>query len=122
LKQHLRTLQRFANLVNRLARRVAEELRCLMDMDHSSGSKQSAAGGIGGDRIISQNNAPERPWLSVEWTISFHRHDASAITKWTATVARRPGAFRQPLRLQSGFLPVFASARLIPPFLVAPWM
>src|SRR5579864_8557659 len=37
LKRHVRTLQRFANLVNQLGRRIAEELRCLMDMDQAIG-------------------------------------------------------------------------------------
>jgi hypothetical protein len=70
-------LQRFANLLNQLGRRVAEELRRLMDMDHAIGfeTHQSGAGSIGGDRIISQNDTPKPPRSSVERTIAFHRHD-----------------------------------------------
>ena len=67
LKRQVRRSQHFANLVNELGGRIAEELRGLMYVNDASRfeTHQPSAGGISGDRIIRQNNASKRLWCAV---------------------------------------------------------
>jgi hypothetical protein len=77
LKWNPRAPECLTGLINEGYGGIAKETRCLMDMRDAIGFKTHypGAGCICGNCIVCENEGPQWPRSSVQWSISFHGHD-----------------------------------------------
>src|SRR5271157_5268517 len=78
LKGSRGSIDGFSNQVDECRRSVAQESRTLADVHDSSGFEphESCAGCIGSNRVIRKYDLSQRTRGAVEWSVSFHCHDA----------------------------------------------